>query len=791
MLALLTAVVFAQSSVTIGVGNTPKNDSARIERERRQDSSRYRYEVWRDSMIAAHANTDNDSADRARRRAKQIALTPALLATAFKDRGASVLLTAARRARLAQDSSITGYDATTYERMSVGLGFKRVVRERLLMRTERATRIIWSRGGAAYVEVLGKRTAMPMLDGIGDADIDMDEAVPVPYYPGRETLWVGSGLAKADIDESEIIHPLARGAEAYYTYATGDSVSFRLPGGRQINLRELVIRPRAPQWNVALGSLWFDIADARLVRGVFRLAEPMDIWAIAEEESRNERDHDDDGPPKWVKGMISPLKAQVNAVTIEYGLHEGRFWMPRLQSLEGSAQAGFMRVPFKMEQSFRYASVNGSTPIPIPQIAVSDTATDSVSRAARIAKRRTDCQMTSGSRLRTVRSWENGIQMIVKTPCDTVALAKSSELPKSIYDEGEELFSASERDALISQALTLGAQPGWTPQRPVFTYGLGLTRYNKIEGLSSGIAARQSLGEGYTARASARIGIADWQPNGELGISRSNGRSTLTLNAYRRLSTANDWTDPFAFGASLSALLFGRDEGFYYRTAGIELAGTPDDSATMSWRLFAENHSDAKKKTNFSIAKALGADGFEDNIDSDYGNIVGLAAEKHISYGLDPHAFRFFGSGRGEAATGSFKYGRAMIDATGSRGLFKGVDGALTLSAGSSVGDVPVQRLWYLGGSQTVRGQTAGVQFGDAFWFGRAEFGTSRVGFRPVVFYDIGWAGDRRDFGDPGRPMSGAGVGASIMDGLVRFDVARGIYPEKKIRANLYVEARF
>ena len=47
----------------------------------------------------------------------------------------------------------------------------------------------------------------------------------------------------------------------------------------------------------------------------------------------------------------------------------------------------------------------------------------------------------------------------------------------------------------------------------------------------------------------------------------------------------------------------------------------------------------------------------------------------------------------------------------------------------------------------------------------------------------------------PARPhrgrASGAGVGASFMDGLVRFDVARGIYPEKKIRANLYVEARF
>lgn len=790
MLALLTAVVFAQTSVSIGVGNKPKmtDSAARAERERKQDSSRLRYEIWRDSMIAARAN--DDSADRAKRRAKQIALTPELVRTAFRDSRAAELLAAARRARLAQDSSITGYDATAYERMSVGLGFKRIGRERLLMRAERASRIVWSRGGPAFAEIVGKRAVMPMLDGLGDGDIDIDDAIPIPYYPGRETLWVGSGLAKADIDEGEIIHPLARGSEAYYTYAIGDSVSFQLPGGKRINLRELVVRPRAPKWNVALGSLWFDIADARLVRGVFRMAEPMDIWAIADEEAKANDDHDDDEPPKWLKGMITPLRAQINAVTIEYGLHEGRFWMPRVQSLEGSAQAGFMRVPFKMEQSFRYASVNGSMPTGVPQIAVADTASDSVSRAARIARRRTDCK-TTGATTRTLRSWDTGLQTIVRMSCDTVALAKSPELPKSIYDEGEEVFSARERDELIDEALKLGAQPGWVPQRPVFTYGLGLTRYNKIEGLSSAIGVSQSLGQGYTAHALARIGIADWQPNGELGIARSNGRSTYALNAYRRLSTANDWTDPFGFGSSLSALLFGRDDGFYYRTAGIELAGTPDDSATTSWRIFAENHDDAKKKTNFSIAKAVGGDGFEDNIVAGYGNIVGVSAERHASYGLNPRGFRFFGSLRGEGATGSFDYGRAMLDATVSRGLIKGIDAALTVGGGSSVGELPVQRLWYLGGSQTVRGQAAGAQFGDAFWMGRIEFGTARAGFRPVVFYDVGWAGDRRDFSAPGRPMSGAGAGASLMDGLIRFDVARGIYPGKKIRANLYVEARF
>jgi hypothetical protein len=71
------------------------------------------------------------------------------------------------------------------------------------------------------------------------------------------------------------------------------------------------------------------------------------------------------------------------------------------------------------------------------------------------------------------------------------------------------------------------------------------------------------------------------------------------------------------------------------------------------------------------------------------------------------------------------------------------------------------------------------------------ELGTSRVGARGIVFGDIGWAGSRDNFAHPGRPLSGAGVGASFMDGLFRIDVAKGIYPEKSIRTNLYVESRF
>ena len=780
MFALLTALVFAQSSVSINIGGKAKPaDSVQAAR---RDSIAMRHEKYMDSVRVKRAG--HDSAHAERRRAKKISVTPALLASAFKDARAATLLTKARDARLNQDSALTSYDATSYERMSVGMGFKRIGRDRLFMRSERAARVVWSRGSPVYAEVLGKRAVLPMLEGSSDANLD--DEIAIPYFPGREGLWIGSGLAKKDVSEDEIIHPLANGAEAYYTYASGDSVSFQLPGGKRIQLRELLVRPRAPRWNVALGSLWFDLASARLVRAVYRLAEPMDIWAIADADA----DDSEDKPPKWVKGMISPLKAQVSAITVEYGLHEGQFWMPRVQALEGEAQAGFMHIPFKMEQSFKYASVNGKLPISIPQIAVGDTARDSVSRMARYASRRNECK-DGGDRVRTIRRTQSGQPMIVKTPCDTAALSKSAELPKSIYDEGEELFGAKERDALVSEALTLGAQPGFIPQPIAFTYGLNQTRYNKIEGLSTGIAATQSLGQGYTAHASARIGIADWQPNGELGIARSDGRHTLGVNAYRRLASANDFSDPFSFGSSLSALLFGRDEGFYYRTLGAELTGTGDDSATGAWRLFAEHQSDARKKTNFSLAGKLGSDKFGDNIDSKNGTYFGVAAERHGTRGLDPHGLRLFGQSRAEAVAGPADFVRGMFDATISHGLTRRLDGALTIAAGSSLGTLPIQREWFLGGSQSVRGQAAGAAIGNSFWMSRVELGSSFVGARPVVFYDIGWAGDRKDFGKSGRPISGAGVGASFLDGLVRFDVARGIYPEKKVRANLYVEARF
>ena len=56
---------------------------------------------------------------------------------------------------------------------------------------------------------------------------------------------------------------------------------------------------------------------------------------------------------------------------------------------------------------------------------------------------------------------------------------------------------------------------------------------------------------------------------------------------------------------------------------------------------------------------------------------------------------------------------------------------------------------------------------------------------------DLGWVGDRTKMSQVGRPMSGVGAGVSFLDGLFRFDVARGLYPRKQFRIDLYLESKF
>jgi len=314
-----------------------------------------------------------------------------------------------------------------------------------------------------------------------------------------------------------------------------------------------------------------------------------------------------------------------------------------------------------------------------------------------------------------------------------------------------------------------------------------MSRYNRVEGFSTGLLIDQQLGAGYSATAIGRFGFSDQVPNVELSLARTNLSKTIRLNGYNRLVSVSDWGNPLTFSSSVATFLFGRDEGFYYRASGAELLWTTERGVRLDWRAFAEQQRSALQRSTFS----LGAN-FMPNIEAASGSFAGGSVRFLHEHGLDPRGFRTLTDLRLEGAGGDSAYGRAAIDVTLSRALFSKVEAALTVSGGSTVGNVPMQRRWFLGGTQTIRGQSADTaQSGNAFWMSRFELARAAVGIRTSLFGDVGWTGDRSTWRDAGRPLSGVGVGFSALDGLVRFDIARGLYPRKQTRLSFYLGAPF
>ena len=738
----------------------------------------------------------------------------------------ATLVARARDARYQQDSSLASYEVIVRQRMSGGIGLARgfasagvtaaaalVGRERLAVRFESVARVGWHRELGAWAEVIGARSVAPML-GVLEPDPDAreeDGALVLPYVPGRDRLWPMDELRDALPQADDWIeHPLAPGADSLYDITLGDSVAFRLPNRTVLILRELRVRPRRPDSRLIVGSLWVDAGSGSLVRAAYRPSVAMDLWPFMYREiGRNDRDK---------VARFGPFTGIVREVLVEHVLHDGRFWLPRARtaSAEGTAKGG--RVTVSIEQTFTYEHVAALPPERVRDVAVDDVR-DVDPRTGRVRRpkwrgveeRTRRCRERGDSSARWSADsllrdedlsvmYAEGVRFRVLLPCNSTDLVHSVELPPSIYSDGEELFTDTDFNALrrdVEQALALGSQAQWAPRPWTITYGLeeDLLRYNRVEGLSAGARARRELGDGYLVQATARLGLADLEPNVELLASRSNVRATIGASAYRRLVAANDWGSPLGLGASINALLFGRDEGFFYRAVGAELGGgvRASNGNGFTWRLFGERHDSAAVATHASLARLVNDRRFPANIGARAETYWGGAAGFVANRGIDPRGLRLSSSTRVEGAVGehpSNAYGRLMSELTLARGLGDAFVGSLTAGAGTSLGVLPAQRLWYLGGAHTVRGFRAGESAGDAYWLARAELGFGHPLARPTIFADAGWAGSRLDWSRPDSPLAGVGAGIAILDGLVRVDVSRGLARDRLLRLDLYFDVR-
>ncbi|CAN5773330.1 hypothetical protein BH23GEM10_BH23GEM10_06930 [soil metagenome] len=736
-------------------------------------------------------------------------------ADAFLDAGAAVLFNRARDARLQTDAAIRSYTAIVSSRMAAGL--RMPLKDRTLFRQETAARVRWSRDAASVVQLLGSRAQHPGGVEVANSGFGVD----MLFDPSRDRLYFGfggndgdradpdsAGPARADTvradddrarddrtdDDYWIEHPLGETAERFYRYQSGDTLTISLHDGRLVRVIELIVIPRYDNPHTVRGALWTDAGSGALVQAAFRLARKVDLlrdmnlfddeedcsYRVGEEGDRQScRD-----AAGMVPGFLKPFEFDISLMTVEYSLWELAHWLPRTMRFEGVIRAGVISAPASMAISYD-----------MEDVLLDGESDESEADAAD----RTADEWGLDVEHRRINRKNDRRPFIVIMPTDSVSLLDSDLLPPPIWKDAPGFFTEGEIEQLARRIERL---PG--PQvvvRPPLRFGWGwgepgMLRYNRVEALSLGARVTQPLPLfGTELTAVGRIGIGDLRPNVELAASRETTRRTLNLRAYHALASVAADNRAFGFGNSVSALLLGRDEGEYYRATGAALTWAPPAMRRQSWDVtgYVEDQRAVERNTQVALPRVWSDAVFRPNIVADEAVQYGAALRVRPWWGTDAAAAQAGIDVQLQAEAGDYQHARGSVTLRAAAPLFPGVRVGLEAAVGSTEGDVPVQRLFYLSGASTVRGYEPSTVTGTSMARARLEIARAYPFANLAAFSDWGWAGDRDDIRSSNvrraNERLAVGIGASLLDGFVRLDLAHGLYAPRGWRVDLHMDA--
>ena len=694
-----------------------------------------------------------------------------LPADTYLDAPVRALIERARAARGSGDTTLQSFEVTWRERAYLGLDAERLRRERLLFRQERAARVHWRQGDERVVRWLGIR----QQSAFGRAEED-PEITFAFLDPSSDRLFLGDVWA---------VHPLADTAAVHYRYRSGDTLQIHLPAlDRAVTMVEVVVEPREAQFNLVAASLWLDLETALLIRAVYRPARDFDIEKDQPEEAGD------------VPRFLKPIRFATDWAVIEYGLQEFRWWLPSRMAFKGRGRiAGAATFPLEVEWSFDEYVMNApetldpgeDLPIGWERIILQgDSAQDGWRARRRRMRERNDpdaeSDVASDDQDAELDGPDDdsdaGTAIVILPPREI--LENSPELPEPI-GTGEPLLSPEEVRAARSQLEGIELPPE-AAGKPSLIGPVSMLRYNRVEALSLGLGVSVPTGAHTALRLKGRFGVADLYPNGELYFGRSTERGKIGFAVYRRLDPIGDWGNPLGLANSFNALFLGTDDGQYFRATGVEVAaGRVFSQLRLEGRLFAERQRTAEKNTDFSIPNLISDNNFQPVLQADSGDVVGLSTRLRVWSSPESSGPAISGTLWGELGGGDFEYARVAGSTAAVLPLGHRFGTAIELGAGIAGGTVPAQRRYYLGGPYSLRGYETGARQGEDFWMGRFEFaallgrvdrfGPARA-IRLVGFFDAGWAGE--SFSTEGYALA-VGGGVSLLDGLFRIDLAKGL----------------
>ncbi len=532
-------------------------------------------------------------------------------------------------------------------------------------------------------------------------------------------------------DVRDVPHPLSAAGLRDYEFALGDSLRIRLPD-RVIEVDEVKFRPRDATQPRAVGTLYVDRETAAVVR-----------MALT-----------------FTRAAILDRRIETLAVTLENGLVDGRFWLPRRQELEVARTSTWLDFPARgiIRGRWEVGDYKVNQQLPVSIFAGSEIVSESPEVLA---------------------NYPFDGDLLDQVPSDVVA----------VTDADVERVRA-QAEALVRQQL-LNRATGTSLSARRFSDFL---RVNRAEGLAFGAGTRWSGTPTMSVSLNLRYGISDARLKGRLSIDRSRGLAsspgTLQLFAGREYRDAGDEAETSLVRNSLAAQEFGSDytDPYEVREAGI---GT-GLGEYFGVRLRSEVAWEDQRAAAVQATPSSGR--YEPTIPASSltGARVTLLAEHPLGDGPLETRLRWRAELRGGLWDAGIRTLRASASADAERSLGNGRL-MLRTSAAALAGNAVPQQLAYIGGPTTGPGYEFHSMAGRFGVSQRVEWQTvvpfvgipvGRFGKTPASMtlapyvhasaigspVEVAGRAGRR-----GGVYPSVGVGGLFFFDLLRVDVARGL----------------
>lgn len=572
--------------------------------------------------------------------------------------------------------------------------------------------------------------------GLRDADL-----LPNRMYYHLDHLTVvqngfGNVIRVGDGDEvRDVPHPAAPHSDTVYDFRIADSLTINFPGQPAVRVYEVNVRPKHPKRSAMIGSIFIDRESADIVRMNFTFT-----------------------PASYVDRRLDYIN-----ISLDNGLWSGRYWLPNEQYVEIRRQ--------------------------IPEL-----------------------DFVAGAVIKG-RMQVSGYEFNKELPYDLFFGRTVEALPEEerrAYPFEEDIFTGLTREGLgtppriadlRAEALKLIRQQrlsGLPPLRLDIPNASSVFRYNRNEGLATGLGGAYVPGNSLRIEAFGGYAWGPDRPQGELGLEHSAGDIGLRLGGFYNRPIEIGWRDvvPRALN-TITATFAGDDYTDVYRASGVELTAM---KPLGSWKLELRGAVQKDRSFGFTAAEApIGGDRFRRSLPVTPGTLVSGQA---LLGG--PLASNETSKLRAELniEAGSLRLDNAL--ATADRANYvrpiaiislnyvapgMGTDFRAALSGGALLGDDVSQKRFYLGGRGTLPGYGFRSRAGDAFWLVEAEAARDIAApwVRGRIMGAVGGINEARVVGVPCRPdlfsctargdtFTGAsyGVGLGLFWDILRLDLWRG-----------------